>query len=322
MSVNNIDRDLLVKFISGKATDQQKVMVLDWIELSEENSRVFAEMKNLWVLEGIKDIDREAYSQNFKRRFFRRVIGYAAASVLLIASVTTGLYLYNRENNIAIANQQPVIFKYVVNTGVKGVVDLPDGSKVWLNSSSYIICPQKFSDNARELEIEGEGYFEVVPNKSWPMLIKTSKNHTVKVTGTSFNLSSYSNDDKLVVTLISGEISLINDRKKSEIKLSPKQEIVIIDDKGTQLLKNPNIVNKTAWKEGLLLFDNTPMTDVVKRMERWYGVNFNINDPIILDYRFTAKFRSESITQVLEILRLSSNIKYKIDSTTITLAKK
>lgn len=322
MSVNNIDRNLLVKFISGKATDQEKVAVLDWVELSENNSRVFSEMKNLWVLEGMKNLEKEDYAQNLKKRLIRRFIGYAAASILLIASISTGLYLYNRENNIIIANQQPVLFKYVVNTGVKGVVDLPDGSKVWLNSSSYIICPQKFSEEAREIEIEGEGYFEVVSNKSWPMLIKTSKKHTVKVTGTTFNLSSYSNDDKLIVTLISGEISLINDKKKSEIKLSPKQEIVIVDEKETQLLKNPNINNKTAWKEGLLLFDNTAMADVVKRMERWYGVNFKIKDSLIYDYRFTAKFKSESITQVLEILRLSSNIKYKIDSTTITLAKR
>jgi len=322
MSDNSIDRNLLIKFLSGKATVQEKVTVLDWVELSESNSRVFSEMKNLWVLEGMKNLEKEEYTLNFKRRFYRKVIGYAAAFALLIISITTGVYLYNDKNAIAVAEQQPVIFKYVVNTGVKGVVDLPDGSKVWLNSSSYIICPQKFSDEAREIEIEGEGYFEVVSNKNWPMLIKTSKKHTIKVTGTTFNLSSYSNDDKLIVTLISGEISLINDRKKSEIKLSPKQEIVIVNEKETHLLKNPNIVNKTAWKEGLLLFDNTSMTDVVKRMERWYGVNFEIKDSLIYDYRFTAKFRSESITQVLEILRLSSNIKYKIDSTTITLAKR
>ncbi|PKO99991.1 MAG: hypothetical protein CVU13_00345 [Bacteroidetes bacterium HGW-Bacteroidetes-8] len=322
MSDNSIDRDLLVKFISGKATVQERVTVLDWIELSESNSRVFSEMKNLWVLEGIKNIEKEDYAHNIKRGFLRKVIGYAAAIALLVTSITAGVYLYNEKNAIAVAQQQPVTFKYVVNTGVKGVVDLPDGSKVWLNSSSYIICPQKFSDEAREIEIEGEGYFEVVSNKNWPMLIKTSKKHTVKVTGTTFNLSSYSNDNKLIVTLISGEISLINDNKKSEIKLSPKQEIVIVDEKETQLLKNPNINNKTAWKEGLLLFDNTAMVDVVKRMERWYGVNFKIKDSLIYDYRFTAKFRSESITQVLEILRLSSNIKYKIDSTTITLAKR
>lgn len=322
MNIKNIDKGLLVKFIAGKVSDKERADVLDWIELSKENSDIFCELKNLWVESEMGKIETQESLANVKRAFLRRVVKYAALIVLAISLPVAGFLYFSTKSDPVIANQTPVMFKYVVNTGVKGIVDLPDGSKVWLNSSSYIICPQQFSGDVRELELEGEGYFEVVPNKEWPMLIKTSKNHSVKVTGTTFNLSAYSNDNKLVVTLISGEVSLINNKKRSEIKLSPKQELVVIEEKEAKLLDNPNISNKTAWKEGLLLFDNTSMDEVVKKMERWYGVNFIIKDSLIYDYRFTAKFRSESITQVLEILRLSSNIRYKIENTTITLAKK
>jgi len=322
MNVNNIDKDLLLRFISGKASEKEKVVALDWIEQSKENSEIFCELKNLWVEKEMNKLNSEQREKREKSLFIRKVVKYAAVIILALSLPVAGFLYFGYDSNPAIANQTPVMFKYVVNTGVKGIVDLPDGSKVWLNSSSYIVCPQQFSGKFRELELEGEGYFEVVPNKDWPMLIKTSKDHSVKVTGTKFNLSAYSNDNKLIVTLISGEVSLINNKKKSEIKLSPKQELVVIEEREAKLLENPNISNKTAWKEGLLLFDNTPMEDVVKKMERWYGVNFVIKDSLIYDYRFTAKFRSESITQVLEILRLSSNIRYKIDNTTITLAKK
>ncbi len=322
MNVENIDKDLLLRFIAGKATDNEKIVVLDWIELSKENNDLFCELKNLWVLNEFNKIEDSERSERAKKRVIGQIIKYAAIIIIALSLPVTAFLYYNTKSNPLADNQSPVMFKYVVNSGVKGIVDLPDGSKVWLNSSSYIICPQQFSDDIRELELEGEGYFEVVPNKEWPMLIKTSKNHSVKVTGTKFNLSAYSNDDKLIVTLISGEVSLINDKKRSEIKLAPKQELVVIEEREAKLLKNPNIGNKTAWKEGLLLFDNTPMNEVIKRMERWYGVDFVIKDSLIYDYRFTAKFRSESITQVLEILRLSSNIRFRIDNTTITLAKK
>jgi ferric-dicitrate binding protein FerR (iron transport regulator) len=215
--------------------------------------------------------------------------------------------------------QRVANFEYIVNSGVKGVVDLPDGSRVWLNSSSSLKCPEKFDSLQRVVELDGEGYFEVVPDKEWPMYVKTYKGYGVKVTGTTFNLSSYSNDNKLIVTLISGKISVVHEQNKSEIKLNPAEQITITGKETPILVKKANIEYNTAWKKGYLLFDNTPMDEVIRKMERWYGVSFIIKDSSIFDYRFTANFKSESISQVLEILKLSSNIKYEIDKTRITL---
>jgi len=322
MEPNNINDDLLLKFVSGKADEKEKGAILDWIEENDENMRVFIELKNRWVLNEMKSYNGIDTVRDVRRGIWLKYIRYAALLLIFLTVAVGGTFYFIGENEIEHHIQAPVLFKYIVNSGVKGEVNLPDGSKVWLNSNSYIICPQVFADNIRELEIEGEGYFDVVSDKKWPMLIKTSKKHTIKVTGTKFNLSSYSNDDKLVVTLISGAVSLLDERGKNEVKLIPNQEMVITDKMMPQLLENPNIVNKTAWKEGLLLFDNTPMKEVIKKMERWYGVTFVINEPIIYDYRFTAKFMTQSITQVLEILRLSANIQYKIEDTTITLGKK
>ena len=310
------DNKLLLKFVAGKATEGEKNVVLDWIEASDSNREAFIALKNSYVHEQLLNFDKKER----RRLFLCSAIKYAAIFLLMVAVSGAGFLVFNSDRKPFVHEQAMASFTYIVNSGVKGVVDLPDGSKVWLNSSSYITCPQRFSDKVREIELEGEGYFEVVPDKEWPMLVKTSKGYTVKVTGTSFNLSSYSNDDKLVVTLISGEVSLINNKKhrEKEIKMVPNQELVILSQK-PKLLENANVVKSTAWKDGLLLFDNTPMVEVIKKMERWYGVNIVVNDPKIYDYRFTAKFKSESVSQVLEILKLSSNIKFDIEDTTVTL---
>ncbi|MDD4618977.1 MAG: FecR family protein [Bacteroidales bacterium] len=314
-----IDRKILLKFISGKASLQEKSAVLDWIDQSEENMNEFIKQKNNYVFEKMDSYGRDSKANG---AFFRlkNMIKYAAVFFLAVSLTAVGYYFLDNIQKSVIHEQSAATFKYMVNTGVKGMVVLPDGSKVWLNSSSHLICPQEFSNDVREVEIDGEGYFEVVKNKDWPMIVKTSKDYSVKVTGTSFNLSSYSDDDKLVVTLISGEVSLINKKQNKEIKMVPNQELVVLLEK-PQINENVDTNKKTAWKEGLLLFENTPMKEVIKKLERWYGVFIEVKDQDIFDERFTAKFKSESISQVLEILKLSSNIKYSIDGTNITLEK-
>ncbi|OFY41674.1 MAG: hypothetical protein A2X18_10100 [Bacteroidetes bacterium GWF2_40_14] len=325
---NRIDTELILKYISGLASDDEKNQVLDWIDQNDENKKLYSQLKNYWVLEGIKSLDAsketsesKASFRNNKRKYYTSLSEiYRIAAVLILALSLFGAYMLFGNKEKEEDKQVMATFEYIVNTGVKGIVNLPDGSKIWLNSSSSIKCPEKFSSDKREIEIEGEGYFEVVSDKNWPMYVKTSKGYTVKVTGTSFNLSSYSNDNKLIVTLISGKISLLHQDKK-EIIMHPAEELVIPDEQKPTLVKNANIEYNTAWKEGYLLFDDSPMDEVIKKMERWYGVKFTINNSSILNYRFTANFKSESITQVLEILRLSSNIKYNIDDTRITLKK-
>lgn len=316
MEINFVDQRLLLKFVAKNATDIERGAVLDWIEASDSNREQYIALKNNYVHNQLLNFD----SKEKRRVFISNTLKYAAIFFLMIAVSGAGYLVFNSYEQPIVHEQVMASVKYVVNTGVKGVVDLPDGSKVWLNSSSYIVCPERFSDKVREIELEGEGYFEIVPNKEWPMHIKTSKDYTVKVTGTSFNLSSYSNDDKLVVTLISGEVSLINNKKsrEKEIKMVPNQELIILSEK-PKLLNNANTVKRTAWKDGLLLFDNTPMSEVVKKIERWYGVTIVVKDPKIYDYSFTAKFKSESVSQVLEILKISSNINFNIEDTTVTL---
>jgi ferric-dicitrate binding protein FerR (iron transport regulator) len=80
------------------------------------------------------------------------------------------------------------------------------------------------------------------------------------------------------------------------------------------------VTEDTSWKEGFLMFDNTPMDVVIRKMERWYGVTVSVNDKHITNYRITAEFENESLTQVLEILKISSNIRYKVDGAQVSLS--
>lgn len=281
------------------------------------------------------------YDENLNRRLFYRKkqivksvvnVAYKFAAVLFIPlAVCTALYIYDfckkADDSAAIADipeQIASTMEYVTLSGTKGKIVLPDSTEVWINSCSRLKCPAKFDTLQRVVELSGEAYFKVRGNSHWPMYIKTDDIVT-KVTGTEFNLSAYDNDSAIKLTLVNGKVEMLkgNDNR---IELYPNEQASAF--KGSKetvhLTKKyiADIQNEIAWKDGFLIFNNTPMTEVIKKMERWYGVTVKVTEQEILNYKFTARFCSESATQIMELLSISSNIRYTIDDSVITLYSK
>lgn len=218
--------------------------------------------------------------------------------------------------------------EYVVNPGVKGKIVLPDGSEVWLNSKSSLKVPAIFDSLERRVRLNGEAYFKVNRQKNWPMIVETGKDVFVKVIGTEFNMKAYGDDNSVKLTLIDGSVELISERNGNikRVKMKPAEEMVVYDGENPMTdfkkeVPEEELDNSFAWKDGYLIFNNTPMNDVIKILERWYGVTFNPVNGVIGNYRFTARFKTESITKVLDLLSISSNIKYEINENIITLHK-
>jgi ferric-dicitrate binding protein FerR (iron transport regulator) len=330
-----MDKELLLKYIQGALNLEQTEEALSWIGRSEENAAIFAALKADWVFSHLpntvlpeEQAKRVLYRQKkiAASKLFQVLV--KAAAVLFIPVTGLAFYFMLTKSNVDThltestfvpPPQQATQLSYYTNSGIKGMAVLPDSSIVWLNSCSAIKYPAEFGES-REIELSGEAYFEVKGNKDWPMYVKTPKGVTVVVTGTSFNLSSYEDDIDFKLTLVSGNVTLVRDEMQQNIMVSPKEFVVIPDNAPTvQTIKNSDIYYNTAWKEGFLLFENTSMDEVVKKMERWYGVNILIHDQSISDYRFTASFHSESVTRVLDLLKITSNISYRIKDNQVTL---
>ena len=330
-----MDKEQLLEYIQGALNPEQAGEVLSWIGQSEENAAVFAALKADWVFSHLpntvlpeEQANRILYrpTKFDKNKLFKALVKVAA--MLFIPVTGLAFYFMLAKNDVSTnpaeiafipPPQQTTQLSYYTSSGIKGRVVLPDSSIVWLNSCSTIKCPAEFSES-REIELSGEAYFEVKSNKDWPMYVKTPKGVTVVVSGTSFNLSTYEDDENFKLTLVSGKVTLVRDETQQNIMVNPKELVVIPDNAPTsQTIKNSNVYYNTAWKEGFLLFENTPMDEVVKKMERWYGVSINIHDQSISDYRFTASFHSESVTRVLDLLKITSNINYRIRDNQVTL---
>ena len=349
-----MDTHLLEIFFAGKADQKQKSQIVAWAMASEENSRQFIETKTDWTLRNFpnepadaddflrfskyeitksnepQDIEMGLGKKNILSRIYR--IAAIIAIPLLFVSVFQQIRLSQireQERNlqaakaaIVLPEQTQTLLKYAVNPGVKGKVVLPDGSEVWLNSNSVLHSPNLFDSVNRIVRLEGEGYFKIKSTEDWPFYIQTEKGVTVKVTGTEFNLSSYANDPFLKITMVEGRLMLIDDASLQTISLRPMEELVLQNDQFEQIARSraKKMEEDVAWREGYLMFESTPMDAIIRRMERWYGVSITVNDPNILNFRITAKFDNESLTQVLDIFKLSSNIKYRINGNRVVLS--
>ena len=333
-------QDTLHSYFTGSATEQQRREILSWVEESPANKAEFLEREADFVFDSMPDAEASQAATTHmlnvispKRRKIRILNAVAsAAAVFVIGAFIWLLHDNSRLNEqvlsltaqneklIAIPEleQGESILNYRVNPGVKGKITLPDGSEVILNSASTLRTPARYENGKRVVELEGEGYFKVASNPDWPMYVRTSRGVTVKVTGTEFNLSTYSDDAALKLTLVRGRVSLLDEKNDTEIAVREKEEVVIGNRRQleTPTRKPADIKVNTSWKDGYLVFDNTPIREVIKKMERWYGIDITVADARVMNNTFTASFRSESLQQVLTLLDITCGIKSKIKSPT------
>ena len=173
----------------------------------------------------------------------------------------------------------------VVPRGGEYMVELSDGTKVWLNSDSELRFPITFVGDRRSVEIEGEAYFDVAPDKEHPFIVKTS--HTsIRVTGTSFNVRAYADEDTESTTLISGTVR-INSRNE-EFELVPNQHYTYNKNTGTNTVANVNTDLYTSWESGSFIFLNVPLENVMSYLSKWYGFQYSFEDEAAKQVRIGA----------------------------------
>lgn len=322
----------IITYIAGKASEEERRKVLVWIGENEANRKTFNRLKNLWVLSHLpqtkaSEKDTMKFSSRLHRKIHIKHLMWwsAAASIILLISLTAYQKINYYQSQIEFLNQQQITeLEYKTNKGIKGKITLPDGSVVSLNSDSYLKCPSKFFGDSRNIEFSGEGFFEVVKNPKKPMIIKLDNDIKVIVKGTKFNLSSYKNDKDVSALLLSGEITIIKNDKQGdkEIRVKPNEKIYIAKvNKQIDLTEPLEILPTIGWKDGWLIFDETPMDEVLRKLERWHGVQFVVEDKELLNQRFTARFKEESISQILEMMNKVSLISYELHDTTAVLRK-
>ncbi len=190
------------------------------------------------------------------------------------------------------------IVEKINKRGQKSTIFLPDGSVVVLNSSSKLIYPEEFTGKTREVVLEGEAFFEVTKSAK-PFIVKSAI-MDARVLGTSFNMKAYPDCDESSIALVTGKVLLLPaDDELQNLILNPGEKGLLEKEAGALVKTDFDPEQETAWKDGVLLFTDLPLAEALLKMERWYGVEFEVDEMPGNDLKVTGRFKNESLDNVL-----------------------
>lgn len=316
--INELD---LFRYVNRELTDQERIEVEKWINASEENRKIAEDFYELsFAVTSLQIIKRSAprkalekVNKRIRQKQIRRLylfVQKAAVVLLLPLLLLSGYFLLQPKE------EAPVFYLEARMTpGMTGSTVLPDGSKIWLNSSSTLTYPNQFSGRTREVTLDGEAYFEVADNAKKPFIVHT-EHSSVKVLGTKFNIDAYSNNNFIATTLVEGSIEF-NYQNKDDLSrtivVKPNEQ-VYYDRKTSQARLGETYVPKDiAWKNGQIILRDTPLSDILWILSKRFNVEFIVKDPAFYNYSFTGVFTNQQIERVLEHFKRSSGMRYKVN---------
>jgi ferric-dicitrate binding protein FerR (iron transport regulator) len=320
------DLEKIERYVSGVADDSEKAWVESLFLNGEENDSLRHLLANDWdsllrdssssevdlsyLLDRVQHIIRKKEHQKKQTVFrrFMRVYMKAAAILLLPLMVAGGLvYSFLTTQDKPITDQQ-VSSTIYAPLGARVSFNLPDGTTGMLNSGSHLSYSLPFN-NSRKISLEGEAWFDVIKDEDYPFEINTGTS-AIRVLGTSFNLSAYPAENSIEVVLKDGQVEFFANASTKKVTLASSERLVFRNGKISRSVTDPS--KYSAWTEGKMVFNNDPMAEVARRIERWYNVKVVLADKELEKYSFRGTFEDDKLEEVFRLLALTSPIRYKI----------
>jgi len=343
---------LMSRRLSGEASLAEVQELQDLLEQSPDKSQLLDILQcyfSAHVTEPGADTLDPDLEQKFRRIIQRRppkdrkihlrkMISYAAFFGGLIV-LAWGVFHQHQPAPFPLVHKQPKGGEVTARPGVRTRLVLPDGTQVWLNSNSKLKYSADFNLHSREVELEGEAYFEVAKDMERAFIVHAST-IDVRVLGTAFTIKSYPQDETIEATLLKGaiEISGRDNPSAPRIILKPDEKVVLnkhlLNSAPTTPTRVTGSVNpvpanipdsdkvETAWLYNRLVFNGDTFKELAEKMERWYNVRIIFRDDQLYKYRFGGAFANESVRDALNALQLTAQFTYKINGDVIELYKK
>lgn len=314
---------LFFKHCSGEANPDEDAQVRELLACSEENRKEMAAVEEIFSLEKqMEELSRHDTGKGYDRmmvkvrryetrRRVQRIILNACAILVLPLMASVFMLAYR---NMALKEQFDYTCWQEVSAapGTVASVELPDHSRAWVNAGSTLSYPVNFKNKDRIVKIDGEAYFDVRTDSEHPFRVVTESGLEVVAHGTKFNVSAYRDDNEVEATLAEGSVSLMLDGE-TKCLLEPGESGTYSWENNVLKIRNVNILEKTAWTQGKIIFRNAPLEDVFVRLGRRYNIDFIFHDPDHLSdlYRCRITFQDETIQQVMGYLRTAAPIRYE-----------
>lgn len=318
MSSGKHIQDIMLRHLNGESTVEEADTLLQWIRESPANEEEFMLVKRLWSDSAdaalhMMDIDnawQHVRSQTVEKQSgiialvpWKKLAG-VAASVLLLAGA---YYFYNRSSSIS--------WKETLAQNSTKIIQMPDGSVITVRKGGKILIPENFGKQSREVKLEGEAYFEIQHDEKNPFYVLTPKS-VIQDIGTAFLVES--NDSAEQVTVIEGEVSFaIKDKKENQLNLKAGESAILKKEEFQR--KSIETKNLLSWKTKTLVFNNTPLSQVVKDIENYYSIKVQLPKDLS-QVQITAQFKNEPLDQMLKELQLFTGMEFRLEGSSLIIS--
>ena len=212
------------------------------------------------------------------------------------------------------------VFECIAANGQKSTISLPDGTKVMLNSGSSIRYASDFNVKNRDIDLNGEAYFEVARNEEIPLVV-SARQMKVEVLGTKFNVRAYNSEPEIVTTLVEGCVKATADGR--EMLMKPAEEISYNVKSGEMRKYDaPNKNHLIPWRDNELFFNNNNLKEIGAILERMYNVNVIFEDESVTAYSYTGLVRNSSLSNVLDLITATSPVEAQMYYNTIKFSRR
>jgi ferric-dicitrate binding protein FerR (iron transport regulator) len=313
---------LIIRYLTGEISPEERRSLLNWLEAGEENRDHFRSLKDAYDLGHLESDRKGSRMKSQWKKFVKAIpeadtagkwksssfsfLRYAAAFILGILS----LHLIHHS---AGKLQGEMIADTRIESGIgnKSKIMLPDGSVVWVNSCTSIVYGDMKKGDERTVYLQGEAYFDVKTDKRRPFLVRTDA-LTYRVTGTSFNVYSFEDEEETSVALLEGEVTVEYD--DDSYVLSPGERFIYNKVTTDFAIENANVDLLSSWRRGEFVFDNMTFDELVNRLERLYHVRFIFENESIRKESFGGTLRDyDSLETIMKVIKTSIPIKYRIE---------
>lgn len=324
--------EIISKYLTGESSEAENNELANWRKLNGENEKVFQELRESWELANgdapspyypdkekvwnriTTNIKQVKMTKTYTRRLLIRTASIAAMFALIIGFSVSLLFTLTDSKP-----EENITFR--TRWGEKAEISLPDGSVVLLNSGSTLTYNTDYNFRNRKVRLEGQAFFDVAKDTRNPFTVGVG-NIQINVHGTAFDVNGYKEDASIEVSLLRGHVSIANDQGNLLADMRPDQKAIIRkDDFSQNRLIACNADTESVWRYNKLKIENEPLETVLHKMERWYGVHIQLSgSPKHKHYWLTIK--TESLTEMLEVINKITPIDYKIDGEEVNISYK
>jgi ferric-dicitrate binding protein FerR (iron transport regulator) len=316
-----IDESVLLRYFTNALNVQEQEVVEQWVNHSQENKALAEEIYYIYFISEASryknSLDPQMALERIKQVNIRPKTTFWSwaqriAAILFIPLLIGTIFHFTRQETVQYMETH-------VSPGMICAVDLPDGSKVWLNSDSYLKYPRTFSGKTRNVYLKGEAYFSVKKDKK--RFIVETEGVSAEVLGTEFNMDAYPNCPFISTTLVNGSIILNYKgagKAEQSFAMVPEQKVVYNKKKMSLSQKKTYVPNVVAWREGKIILRDTPLEDVLWILSKRYNVDFNVEQESFKDYSFTGTFSDQQLSVILDHFNVASHIRYRTEDPEMT----